>query len=267
MRIEEVTFTSPVRSGQSGNDRFVAELFLPQDPAGVVVQLPHWKEDNPAAQRLLALALAGRGLAVLLLPLPYQYGRAPDGVGSGSWTLSHDLARTREASFQGVADVVRASLWLERERGFPAARQGVLGTSLGGHVAALAMGLHPDRFRAGVFLLAGADIGGVFLEENGVTDGIRRELVRRGVTSSEARSLVAPLDPGPHGHPDRGGDVLLVAGDADRVVPPERAEALARAWGGARIRWFPGGHYGIVRVLPAVMAEAADHFRARFEAP
>jgi dienelactone hydrolase len=257
-----------VRSGLPGNDEIRAELFTPDDPSGVVIQLPHWKEGPGApGQRLLALGLAARGFAVLILPLPYQHERAPDGVRSGKLTLSHDLARTRAAALQGVADVARAGLWLERKRGFPPERQAVLGVSLGGHVGSLALGAHPDRFGAGVFLLTASGIAETLFTENGITDGIRSRLEARGVTATEAADLLEAIDPARHARPDLADRILLVAGTDDPVAPRARVEALAKAWGGARVQWFEGGHYGMLRHLATVLAEATAHIERRFKAP
>lgn len=268
IRVEAVTFRSPVRSGIEANDVVEAELLTPHEPIGVVIQLPHWKEPrNAPGQRLLALSLARQGFAVLLLPLPYQYDRAPEGVRSGHLTLSHDLARTREASFQAAADVARVSHWLEETRGFPPERQALFGVSLGGHVASLAMGAYPDRFDAGVFLLTGAGIATTLLQENGITDGIRTRLVERGVTAEEAGELLQDLDPARHARRELADHVLLVAGTADPVTPRPAVEALARAWGGAHVHWFEGGHYGIVRHAPGILAAVAAHLRRCFEGP
>ncbi len=268
VRVERVELDSPVRSGDPGNDHFEADLFTPRAPRGAVIQLPHWKEARSApGERLLALAFARHGYAVMLLPLPWQYDRAPEGVGSGALTLSRDLARTREAAFQGAADAKRASLWLESARGFPPDRQAILGISLGGHVASLALGAYPDRFAAGVFLLASSHPGGALFRPNGVTDRITRELLRRGVGPEEARDLLGPIDPAALARPDLADRVLLVAGDSDPVAPQSGVEALAKAWGGARVAWYPGGHQDVIRHLLSVYEEVARHLDRRLGAP
>ncbi|MFV1958865.1 MAG: alpha/beta hydrolase family protein, partial [Planctomycetota bacterium] len=268
IRVEEVRFPSPVRSGVPANDRVQAELYTPRDPIGALVQLPHWKEPRGVrGQRLLSVMLARAGFAVLLLPLPYQYERAPEGRRSGELTLSADLARTREAALQGAADAARASRWLEEARGFPPSRQGLIGTSLGGHVASLAMGAYPGRFAAGAFLLAGSHVDGALFRRNGVTDGILDRLEAKGVTPDEARPLVRIIDPAHFARPEARDRILLVNGDADPVVPKSHAEALSRAWGGARILWFSGGHYGVLRHLPEVLSAVEAHLRKAFQAP
>jgi len=253
-----VELTSAAPSGFASNDTIHGVFYRPQAPKGAVIALPAWKESNLAGQGLLALALAREGYAVLVMPLPYQVDRALEGRGSGEMTFSADLARTRQAWLQGAADVARASLWLEAQ-GFEPRRQAVMGVSLGGHVAALAYGAYPERFGAGVFLLAGADASTALLHENRTTGRIRRALLERGVTPEEALSLMGLLDGGTWARPERAPGVLVVGAKEDDVVPPANVRALAAAYGGARLEWLEGDHYGILRQLPKTIAWVVDH--------
>jgi pimeloyl-ACP methyl ester carboxylesterase len=159
------------------------------------------------------------------------------------------------------------STWLETAHGFAPSRQGILGTSLGGHVAAIAAGAYPERFRAGVFLLAGSHVHRTFLEPNGTTDRIRAVLMGKGVTADEAVPFLARLDPGAYGRPERKDDVLLIACRDDPVIPRENVESLAGVWGGARIVWFDGDHYGLLRHLGEVFGHLTRHFVGRFAGP
>ena len=265
----EVFFDSPLPSGRAHNDRVRGELWAPAkgEPLGAVIHLPAWKERSLAGHRLLAAFLARKGIAVLLLPLPYQDTRAADGVRSGTWTLSANLARTRQALFQGLADVARASRWLE-QRGFPPARQAVSGVSLGGHVAASAYGAYPDRFRAGVFILAGGQIHRGFMTRNRTTGRLFDRLKARGVTVPEALELMADLDPLTYADPERGERVLLIAATEDDVVPPESTKALAEAYGGARIVWLDGNHYAPARpkAMNRMIHSMGEHLTNVFEA-
>ncbi len=258
VELSAVELQSPAPSGFATNDRIRGVFYRPAAPKGAVIALPAWKESNLAGQGLLALALAKEGYAVLVMPLPYQVDRALEGRGSGEWTFSADLARTRAAFLQGAADVARASLWLE-EQGFAARHQAVMGVSLGGHVAALAYGAYPERFGAGVFLLAGGDVSTALLTENRTTGRIRRALLERGVTSEEAVPLMRVIDGATWASPARGAGVLVVGAKEDDVVPPANVRALAAAYGDARVEWLEGDHYGILRQLPKTIAWVVDH--------
>ena len=250
-----VTFDSPRPSGFAFNDRVPLEVWLPGEgePRGVLIQLPSWKERSLVGHRGLALVNARKGLATAILPLPYQNGREPPGVRAGVWTLSADLARTRQAALQGLADIAAASQILETRFGLPPRKQVIGGVSLGAHAAATALGLYPDRFAGAALVLAGGRVHEAFTKPNSVTGRIQRELAERKVQPAEAAALVAPLEPLAVADPSRGLAVLLIAADADDVVAPDRAQALADAWGpSTRLVWLEGGHYAPARPDQAV---------------
>ncbi len=258
MTIHGVEFASPAPSGFATNDRIRAIYYEPREVKGAVVLLPAWKESNLVGQGLLAMALARKGYAALVMPLPYQVDRALDGFDPGQMTLSADLARTRQAFLQGAADVARASCWLEA-RGIPPARLAVMGTSLGGHVAALAFGVYPERFGAGVFLLAGGDVTTALLQPNRTTGRIRKALLDRGVTPAESLPLMEAVDGVTWADPTRGAQVLVVGAKLDDVVPPANVRALAEAYGKARTEWLEGDHYGILAQIPKTLDWVVDH--------
>ena len=258
--LTRVEFDSPAPSGVAQNDKVHGILYKPETVKGAVIALPAWKESNLAGQSVLALRLAADGYAVLVMPLPWQVDRAVPGVSSGSWTLSDNLARTRAAFFQGAADVARASLWLEQAQGVPPARQAVMGVSLGGHVAALAYGAYPQRFGAGVFLLAGGNFETALMNPNRTTGRMRKALLDRGVTPEEAKDLIEAIDGVTWADPARGKGVLLVGADADDVVPPANVKALATAYGkDARLEWVPGDHYALLLHLPRALGWVVEH--------
>lgn len=265
--LTHVTFDSPAPSGHAYNDRIRAVWYRPKEPKAAVISLPAWKDPNLAGQGLMALQLARAGYAVLVMPLPWQADRTPPGVSSGSWTLSADLARTRAALLQGAADVARASLWLEKEQGFPPKRQGVMGLSLGGHAAALAFGAYPDRFASGIFLLTGGRLETAMLNENRILRRIRQTLVEHGVTPEEATDLIHGVDGVTWANPARKASVLLVGADKDDVIPPANVRALAEAYGGARTEWIPGDHLAILLHLPTALDWVVGHLDATLKAP
>lgn len=264
IELSDVSFRSPRPSGFEFNDTVRGVYYRPKEPKGAMIALPAWKESNLVGQGVLATRLATAGIAVLVMPLPYQVDRAAPGVGSGAWTLSADLARTRAAFVQGAADVARAARWLAEEEGLGAARVGVMGVSLGGHVAALAYGAYPQHLAAGAFLLAGGGFETAMLEPNRITGRMRERLLQRGVTPEEARGLVEVIDGVTWARPERKGGVLLVGADADDVVPPRNVKALAQAYGGARVEWIPGDHYAILLHLGKTLDWVIEHAQAVF---
>ena len=266
-----VEFDSPRPAGIPKNDRVRATLYLPADeaPKGAIIQLPVWKERTLAAEALVSMALAMKGYAVLLFPLPFQADRAPDGVGPGDWTLSSDLARTREAWFEGMADVLRASRYLET-KGFHADRQAILGISLGGHMAANCFGAYPDRFAGGIFLLAGGNLDLLLASGNLPEAKFAARVRAPGVTREDIAELLRPLDPltwNRTGNMLVGGRCLVVGAKADELVPPAHVEALAAALPGSHLVWVEGGHYDAAKssgtLLEAIFAHLERVFPGR----
>ena len=70
-----------------------------------MIVLPMWKGGSLIAERTVAGNLASLGYLVVILPLPYQFQRAPKGVRSGNWTVSSDLERTRKVMLQAKAEI------------------------------------------------------------------------------------------------------------------------------------------------------------------
>src|SRR5205814_4382737 len=60
-------------------------------------------------------------------------------------------------------------------------------------------------------------------------------------TLFRSRNLFSPHCPLGHRPLVAAERRLVIAGEADRIVPPGHAEALAAHWQ-APIEWFPGGH-------------------------
>ena len=265
----DVSFPSPVRTGVPSNDTVRALWFTPANatPVGAVIQLPAWKERNLAAETLVAMGMASRGIAVLLMPLPWQVDRAAPGVGPGEWTLSSDLSRTRAAWLQGAEEVYVASRWIETTQGLPPARQGVFGISLGGHVAGIAYGAYPDRFRAGVFILAGGGLAHLLSSDAEPVRELKASMAARGVTEAEVAEILRPLDPAGWASPERKAGVFLVGARADEVVPPRHIQALSDAYGGAPVLWLEGSHTSGVGEAPRILAKVVDFLRHRFETP
>ncbi len=190
------------------------------------------------------------GLDVTLAVLPYHGARTPEGTTSGIPFLNDPL-RTLEGVAQGIADLRRLVRWLRSEG---AGAVGVMGMSLGGYMAALLASLEPGLAFA-VPVIPVASFADIFWERAGLRGehddarraGIELELLRR-VFSPHCPLSHRPLVP-----PERR---MVIAGEGDRIVPPEHPEALAVHWG-TDVQWFPGGHLaqlGRERALEGMIA-------------
>jgi pimeloyl-ACP methyl ester carboxylesterase len=175
------------------------------------------------------------GFDVVLATLPYHGPRAPQGTSSGQLFLT-DPVRTIEAFVQAVSDLRRLAAWLRVEG---ATSVGVTGMSLGGYVTALLASLEPDLdFAAPIIPVASfADI----LWKRAGRRGEQADARTAGIDLALLRRLFSTHCPLNHRPRVPKGRRLVIAGEADRIVPPEHPAALAAHWQ-APIEWFPGGH-------------------------
>ena len=171
-----------------------------------------------------------------------------------------------------VLDARRLIRWLATRPEVDAERLATAGVSLGGILAATTLAVEP-RVQAGFFVMAGGGLAEILRDsqdgdvvhfrERGVAAGAFRdgeELVRK------ARGYTDPVDPltwAGRIDPER---VLLVSARFDRVIAPERTQALWQAMG--RPRWLvvPTGHYQLLPYFWWAVGQGADHLDRVFAA-
>ncbi len=234
---------SPRVSGFAANDTASALLF--PGPRGwrapTVLILHALMSVNDTGYRKLAGRFNQLGWNAALLHLPYHYERRPRGYLNGELAITADLVRNGEGLRQGVSELRQLMAWL-RSRG--CGEFGLFATSYGGWTGSLLASLEDDiSFIA--LLQPIADVEHAIWESPaGAT--IRRLLKRNGIhggLTTRHAHLTSPL----HGKPrtDRNR-IVLATGAYDRIAPPDRIEALAAAWDGARVIASPQGHFGYV---------------------
>ncbi|HIE51473.1 MAG TPA: hypothetical protein EYP85_06910, partial [Armatimonadetes bacterium] len=238
-----VRFDSPQPSGQPRNDRVWVEGYRPRssEPVPVVLVLHSWRSRRGETGRRLCRALAQRGIAAFLVVLPYHLQRTPPGAKSGDLMISSDLARTRAAFMQAVADVRATATLLQRQPWVDGQRLGLVGLSLGAIIGSLVVE-RDQRFRAVVLLFAGGDLG-TLLWKSVILRPLRRRLQREGFTRAAIRVALREVDPLTTASAGRPRHLLMINGKYDWVMPRECVEALWRAWGKPELVWLNGGHY------------------------
>ncbi|MCS3807063.1 alpha/beta hydrolase [Xanthomonas sp. 4461] len=213
-----------------------------------------WKRGKRANYRWMGEALARQGVVAMVA----------------------DYRKYPQVGLQGfMADAARATSWSAqhaREYGGDPKRLAVMGHSAGAHIAGLlatdghwlqAQGLQPQQLCGFVGLAGPYD----FLP---MTDP---ELVQIFGTSQDEQARSQPVLHVDGNEPP----MLLLHGDADRVVEPQNSTALASAMRGegknVQVKLYPGvGHMGLVlafRKPPADSPELRDtlHFLRQCQAP
>ena len=177
------------------------------------------------------------GLDVILFQLPFHGLRTPRGARSGELFPSPHVVRTNEAFAQAISDLRALRTWLF-DQDVP--KLGVSGMSLGGYTTALFASIVPDLAFAVPMIPAAcfADL----MWRNGERTPARKRAMAAGVTLPLLQAVFrvhAPLERPPLVAPERR---FIIAGQGDRITPPDQAERLWNHWGKPPIHWFPGGH-------------------------
>lgn len=260
LRCERISFPSPVQGKIAANNTVYGFLYTPKllETRRALILLPIWKGPTLTLEHSLAQAIATYGFKVLVMPAAYQHERKPPGVGTGRWTISDDIIRTRGALTQTVKDAIRARRWMLESEGVD--RLAIGGVSLGGILAALAYGVE-ERFDAGVFLMAGGDLGRL-LYVSAETTSLRKSAIARGFSLTDVQANLRAVEPLSYASKKRGAGVLIFAGTEDRSIPPDHARKLAAAYG-VSPRWFPAGHYTAAPWLPRAVRLTVSHLSKR----
>jgi hypothetical protein len=270
-RVERVFSASPLPSGVPENDLVPVEYFIPRrkKATAALIILPIWKGGSLIAERTVAGNLASFGYLTAIMPLPYQFERAPKGVRSGSWTVSGDLDRTRKVMLQAVADIEELTTRLAARPDVTDGRVGVLGISLGAHVAAAVYQID-SRLKAGVFVMAGGDLASLLYRDVRETRGMRAEIEARGFTREDVEERLRMLDPAKaERYPawpcfPRYRGVLMINAEKDTIVPPANARALHAALGHPAIHWYPEDHYSMAVRIPEILGVVRRHLEGLF---
>ena len=239
----ELAWRSPHASDFPDNDRASAWLQPCERgwSAPTVLILHALMSVNDIGYRRLATKFNELGWNAAFLHLPFHYERRPRGYLNGELAITANLVRNGEGLRQGVSEARQLMAWL-RARG--CREFGVFGTSYGAWTGALLASLEKDlSFLA--LLQPIADVEHAIWESPASTT-LRLLLRRNGIDGTFSRRhahLSSPMHGTPNTPPDR---IVMAIGQYDRIAPPDRVEALADAWGGARVVTSPQGHFGYV---------------------
>lgn len=255
-----VTFPSTTKTDVDENNTIHGHVFRPKSPNGVgVIVLPIWKGSKLDLEYMVGARLAKDGVTAFVMPLPYQFERAPKDERSGNLTLSSDIERDRGMIQQAVKDVKRCAQWLVESMECDGKRMGIMGTSLGGHVAALVWATDTE-FKAGVTVLAGGNIHELFWNGSSETKEIKAELEAKGVKLADLAEEMKPYDAITYATKERKAGLLMIAAKDDPVVPIANVRALRDAFDHARLIVYPGNHYTVGLRIADILDDVSRHF-------
>jgi dienelactone hydrolase len=252
-------FPSPVESPVRENNTVYAEYYRPRGPgpfpATIVLDVT---AGDQSLSRSIATHLAQNGIAGLFVQMAYYGPRRPPG--SKLRLLSPDVNQSLEGVRQTVLDLRRAAAWMAGRPELDARRLGILGTSLGSFMAALAGEMEPRLGRVALLLGGGGLVDAYYDDPRGKL--FRALYERLGGSKEKLSRLIAPADPLTCAANLRGRNLLMLAARHDDIVPPRMAETLWRASGRQKIVWFDCTHYGAVVYIVPALDELVKHFGA-----
>ena len=158
-------------------------------------------------------------------------GRALESVRADASVLADMLRGT-------VIDMRRGIDYLASRPECDPTRVGYIGASMGGFIGALLAGTD-ERVQAPILMVSGADWRTML--ESSIADAFRRTASADQIAT--AARVLAPVDPVHWVGRIAPRPVLMIAGDADDVVPPASARALHAAANEPKtVLWYRGGH-------------------------
>jgi dienelactone hydrolase len=258
LRICNLTFPSPMNTPFESNNSVPAELYLPAHsegklPAAIVLDILDGRAILP---RMMARALAQRGVAALYFPMPYYNARRPKETESLRQLVEQDPKLVLSPLRQTVMDVRRAKAILATLPEIDAHKIGITGISLGGIMTTLAAGVDGEFYRVAP-VLAGGDVATIVFHCREMSR-VRKLLIERDVTRDALAALVAPVEPLNFAARIDPRTCLMINADADDVIPKSCTDALRRTIGDPTLLWMPGGHYSAALFLPNVEQKVAD---------
>lgn len=238
---------------------------LPEGPGPhpSVVLLHYWGTTDQRTEFAMARRLAKAGIAGVIVELPYHLHRTPIGKRSGELAVQGDPASLVAVMTQAIQDLRRTVDWIETRDEFDSKRVGIMGTSLGGIVGALAFAAEP-RFVAYTSVLGGAGISDIFWASSRLVRE-REQLRRKGVTRASLTEFLKPIEPAEYLRKDDLRPSYVIAARHDTVMPASTYRKLIASLGNPQSLWLDAGHFGGFFVQNSVMNTAAKFFEQTFK--
>lgn len=241
----EVAFPSSTVSPYPENNIVRLRVVVPKsggDAKPAAILLHYWGASDQKAEVALAADLTSRGVASIMMSLPYHLDRTPKGFRSGELAIQPDPQKLIVTMRQSVNDVRRTIDWIMTRPELDKSRIAITGTSLGAIVATSTYAVEP-RISGGAFVLGGGDIAHILWHSSRVV--VQREALRKmGYTESRLRDTLAPIEPLNYLPRTESGRTLVVAGKFDTVVPPADVKKLIDRLPESQSLWLDTGHYG-----------------------
>ncbi len=260
-----IEFPSPVVSETPANDSLNILVLVPKiagQPVPAVVLLHYWGATDHRVELNFARELARKGIASVIMPLPYHMNRSPEGVRSGSFAISADPNHIIRTMLQAIMDLKRTADWIQTRQEFRHDRIGISGASLGAVITALASSVEP-RFTDAAFVVGGADLAHLLWHSSRVV--LQRDTMRsKGITEQSLREILKPIEPLEYFKNHRPMNSYVIGAKFDTVIPQRSVDHLIDGLEKPHTLWLETGHYGGFLIEKQVQRSLGDFFSKSF---
>jgi len=246
-----------LRREQLGPRRAVPAPLKPQarSPAVIVLDILDGRAILP---RVMARALAMRGVAALYFPMPYYNARRPAG------TTRQELLLRAEQDVNNLLSPIRQTVMdvRRRKRCWPPARTLTRSASVSPASASAESWPRSRPASTASFyrvapIIAGGDIATLVFHARELRR-VRQLLEDRGLGRDDLAKLLAPVEPLNFASRIDPVTCLMINAANDEVIPKATTLALRKTIGDPTILWMPTGHYSCVLFLPNAQQKVAD---------
>jgi dienelactone hydrolase len=256
--VYQVTFPSPLQTDITENNTVTCEYYqCTGDDARPAVILLDIMDGSMIVPRLIANSLVSNRVNAAIMYMPH-YGPRKSQDKNKLRSMTEDPQVLIQAVEQAVMDIRRTARWLTGQKNIDANRIGLCGTSLGGFVAALTVGVDA-RFSKAAIIMAGGDLASVLMTDAGEVRSIKQHLQKMQIDRDTLQAMLAPIEPLTFADRLRQTNLLMVNGSLDTIVPPDCAKQLAQRTN-TEIQWYPADHYDMVKHLFQILNHINQHF-------
>lgn len=234
-------FRSPVQSEFKDNNVAAFDLFPCKKgwSAPTMILAHGLMSVSDIGYRMWASRLNQRGWNAVFMHLPYHYSRRLRRHLTGEFAVSAHPLRTAEGIRQAVVEV---RILLRKLQELGGKTFGGWGTSYGGWIMAQTGCVDPLMQR--LILVEPILNIETAIWESPASITLRYHMRNSGIQREDLRPhlrLCCPSHQRPH---TEGKYVLMLAGEYDRIAPPEQIARLHQQWDGSHYHCFKQGHVG-----------------------
>ncbi len=254
-------FRSPIPSEFDENNTAAFDLFPSKKgwSAPTMIIAHGLMSVSDIGYRMWAHRLNACGWNAVFMHLPYHYSRRLKHHLTGEFAVSAHPIRTAEGIRQAV---VETRLLLQTLRQLGGKLFGAWGTSYGGWIMAQTACVDPLLQR--LILVEPILNVDTAIWESPASVTVRSHMRKYGIRREDLLPHLRLCCPSHQRPLTDGNNILLLAGEYDRIAPPEQIAQLRKLWPGSHYHCFKQGHVGYT-LMPESFRLALELWKNDFE--